>query len=939
MVQLNRFLRADRYLLSRLSKPDRAIGIITIICLMVISVSSGSLFIRDGVSNNNESKENFEKSQIEIRKEFPGMNKWFTENQGQFENPEVRFVYSGSDCSIGFLDSGFMLKISGEGNQTSIVRVTFKEANTVEPLGIEELDHRSNYFLGNDSSQWMSNIRNYQKVIYEKLYDGVDLVFYTTKEGVKYDLIVYPGGDPDDILFSYDGADDLLIDNEGNLHIESPSGELVEKAPYSYQTKEMNNGMVNVASWYTIENNSVGFSFGEFDPTLPLIIDPLIFSTFIGGSSDDFAVEITHDNDNNIYIAGSTNSEEFPSSDGGYDDSYNGGDRDIVVVKLSPDGSELLYSTFVGGTSAEFSNGIAIDNANFLYVSGFTNSSDFPTTSGCYDDSYNGVRDALVFKLNPEGSDLIYSTFVGGTGQDYESQIVLDSENNAYVSGITNSPDFPTTLMAYDQTYNGGSAYGDVFVFKLNSDGNDLDYSTYVGGSMDEWWDGSLTIDSQRNIYVTGASTSPDFPTTWNAYDQTYNGGGADAFAFKLDMNNMGPLDLSYSTFIGGDQFDRGWRVALDSGENAYFTGWTWSDDFPTTSGCYDDTFNGTIDIYVCKFNQDGSELILSTLLGGNSSEWRSQITIDSQDNIYISSASSSDDFPVTPGCYDDSYNGGTDVVVCKLSSDLSELFYSTFIGGNKTDHGYSISLISEESVYLTGSTLSSDFPTTSGCYDETYNSGNDIFVLRLDMLIDDDNINSGDDDETLIPPPSLTIIGIIGINLIGLLGFAYFREDIRYIIFSMLSYPLYSKIEKHEILDQPNRQKIYRYLYDNPGINLTRVYQEMGIGYGTLVHHLNVLEKENLIRSEKEMGLKLFYTKDTDWESGKKKEIFLSPPQTNIYEYLKETGSASRKKIQKELGIGRHIANYNLKRLCEWGLVAQSGSGNNITYKPIYEG
>ena len=937
MVQLYRFLEADRRQLSQLSRPGRAIGIIIIIIigLGIITVSSGLLFTMGDVLNNNESKENFEKNQIEIGRDYSRKNEWFTENQGQIENPDVRFVYSGSDCSIGFLDWGFMLKISDEENETSIVQVTLKEANTVEPSGKEELDHRSNYFLGNDSSQWRSNIRNYQKVIYKKCYDGIDLVFYTTKEGVKYDLIVFPGGNPDDILFSYEGADDLFTDNEGNLHIECPSGELIEKAPYSYQTDGMNNEKVKVASWYAIENDIVSFNFGKYDPTLPLIIDPLIFSTFVGGCSDDYAVEITHDAVNNIYVAGSTNSPDFPTTAGCYDVSYNGDDRDIVVVKLSPDGSELLYSTFIGGTSNEFSNGIAIDNINCLYVSGHTNSSDFPTTPGCYDDSYNGDRDALVFKLNSEGTNLLYSTFVGGIGQDYESQIILDSENNAYVSGITNSPDFPTTLMAYDRTYNGGENYGDVFVFKLNSDGSDLDFSTFVGGSMDEWWDGSLIIDSQRNIYVTGASSSPDFPTTWNTFDQIYNGGATDVFVFKLNSEGS---NLIFSTFIGGDDWDRGWRIALDSEENAYVTGWTYSDNFPTTSGCYDDSLNGSMDIFICKFNQDGSELLISTLLGGTS-EGHSQIAVDSQDNVFISS-SAGDDFPVTHGCYDDSHNGAMDVVVCKLSSDLSELLYSTYIGGNQTDRGYSISLISEDNVYVTGFTDSSDFPTTSGCYDDTYNSGNDIFVLRLGLVNNDDTIDSGDDDETLLPPPSLIIIGIIGVNVIGLLGFAYFREDMRYIIFSMLSYLLYSKIEKHEILDQTNRQKILSYLYENPGINLTRVYQEMGIGYGTLVHHLNVLEKENFIRSEKEMGLKLFYPKETDWESTKEsKEILLSPPQTKIYEYLKEKGSASRMKIQKELGINRHTANYNLRRLCEWGFIARSGRGNNVTYKAIIEG
>ena len=747
----------------------RIIAVIVFICL--VSAPFGTMIEFDEGSEQDVSHD--EDIPEGVQHNLALMKGWFTENQGQIENSDVKYVYGASDLSIGFIESGYLIKLTNEENLTSVVKVTFEGANSVVPGGRGELPHKSNYFRGNDSSKWRSDVRNYQKVVYEKLYDGIDLVFYTNREGVKYDLIVYLGGDPNDILFSYEGQDDLFTDIQGNLHIECSSGELIENAPYCYQMEDKNNEMVKVTSWYAIEKNIVSFNIEKYDPTLPLIIDPLIFSTFIGGSSDDYGVDITRDPENNIYVAGSTASSDFPTTAGCYDDSYNGVDRDIVVVKLSPDGSELLLSTFVGGTLTDHSDGITLDPENNIYVAGDSSSLDFPTTSGCYDRIHNGYRDAIVFKLNSDGSDLIYSTFVGGIETDYESRIILDPENNAYVSGITNSPDFPTTPGCYDDTHNGGN---DVFVFKLNSDGSDLDYSTFVGGSDDEWFDGSLTLNSQNNAYVTGATSSNDFPTTNGCYDETYNGGDTDVFAFKLNSEGS---DLIFSTFIGGNNWDRGWRIALDSGENAYITGWTFSPNFPTTPGSYDDSFNGSEDIFICKFNQDGSELLISTFLGGISEEWHSQIALDSKDNVYISSSvfdRDPQDFPTTPGCYDDSHNGAWDVVVCKLSSDLSKLFYSTFIGGSQWDYGKSLSIISEDSVYVTGFTDSSDFPSTGGSYDETHNSENDIFVLRLDLdvVIYDDEIDPGVDDDEWYEEPvyigGLTALIIVVVIVVVLL-------------------------------------------------------------------------------------------------------------------------------------------------------------------------
>ena len=656
------------------SKPRKSIILISIISLLTFSILSGVLHLSSLDDSHHRVKGIIRDNNSEINDDILNVKGWFSENTGQIENPDIRFVSSGSDYSIGFIESGYIAKIVGEDNLTSFVQMTFEGSNPVAPEGRGELAHRSNFFIGSNSSKWKSHAKNFQEVIYENLYHEIDIVYYTTGEGLKYDIIVYPGGDPGEIRFSYGGTDKIYTDYQGDLHIECSSGELIEKAPYCYQKDEREKSKIEVSSQYIVDGNMVGFKIGKYNPNKSLVIDPLMYSTFIGGSNDENGADITLDDENNVIVVGSSDSPNFPTTSDSYDESYNGGERDIFVLKLSPDGSELLFSTFIGGSDRDIGYGITLDEDNNVYISGYTLSDDFPTTSGCYDDTQNGGNDAIVLKLSSDGSDLIYSTYVGGMRTEHSSRIMLDPDNNAYIAGITTSPDFPTTAGSYDRTFNGGNNFGDVFVFKLD-----------------------LRVDSN------------------------------------------------------------------------------------------------------------------------------------------------------------DGKNG-----------------------------------------------------------DE-------------------------DDDEFLLPHPSLAAAGFVGLSAFGLLGIAFFREDLRFALFSILTIPLYSKIEKDEILDHPNRHNIYNYLFENPGTNLTKVYREMGIGYGTLVHHLNTLEKEKLIISKKEMGMKLFYPIKSGSKSNKNmKELLLSPPQNKIYNYLKEKGRASRLDIEKDLDINLHTAKYCLKRLCEWGLVDRTGRGKYVKYEAV---
>lgn len=685
-----------------------------------------SVLSNDDVSyetaNVNENRDN-----EKIEKNLANMKGWFTENKGQIENDEVSFVYTALDRTVGFIESGYLLKMTGNGDYISIIRVTFKDSNLVEPVGIEEFSHKSNYFIGNDPAKWRTEVPNYNKIVYENLFDGIDMVFYTTEKGLKYDFVVHPFKNPDEIKCHYHNIEAIEIDAEGKLLIDTGVGTIIDEKPYSYQN--IDGQEVEIPSEYQINDNIVSIKIGNYDTSINLIVDPLSYSTFVGDEDAEFGLDIVLDSNNNAYVTGYTESSDFPTTNGCYDDTYNGGSMDVFIFKLSSDGSSLSYSTFVGGENEDKAYGIEIDSSSKVYVTGGTNSSDFPTTQGCYDDSHNDNYDVFVFVLNSNGTSLNYSTFVGGEETDGGLDIVIDSNKNVYVTGMTRSSDFPTTFGCYDSSING---YGDVFVFKMNSQLSSLTYSTFVGGN-DQQWGYGITLDQNNNPTVTGKTESTDFPTTNGCYDDSYNGGSSDVFVFQL--LGINGASLIYSTYVGGDDLDFALDITIDTGNQAYVTGYTYSDDFPTTLGCYDDTLGGYGDIFVFKLDSIGGSLVYSTFVGGDDdTEIGMAITLDSNNNAHITGSTHSDDFPTTSGCYDDSFNGLSDMIIFKLNSNGTSLDYSTYIGGEHYDGGWGITLDSNDDVYISGYSHSDDFPTTNGCYDGTHNGDYDVIVLKLEL-------------------------------------------------------------------------------------------------------------------------------------------------------------------------------------------------------------
>jgi hypothetical protein len=382
----------------------------------------------------------------------------------------------------------------------------------------------------------------------------------------------------------------------------------------------------------------------------------------------------------------------------------------------------LVYSTYLGGSGADYGYDIAVDNSGNAYIFGRTSSSDFPTTAGTFQTTNHGGADAFVTKLNPAGTALIYSTYLGGSNTDYTSEIALDTSGNAYVTGETLSSDFPITAGAYQTTFGG---VRDAYVTELNPTGSALLYSTYVGGSDVDTPHG-IALDTAGNAYLSGETYSSNFPTTPGAF-QTTIGSSIDAFVTELNPNGTA---LVYSTYLGGSGLDYGYAIAVDTSGHAYVTGNTFSSDFPTTPGAFQTTFDGR-GAFVTEFNPTGTALVYSTYLGAGSTGLG--IAVDSSGNAYVTGNTFSSDFPTTPGAFQTTFGGSQDAFVTELNPTGTGLFYSTYLGGGGSDEGRSIAVDTSGNAYVAGYTSSTNFPTTAEAFQTTYGGGrDDAFVTEL---------------------------------------------------------------------------------------------------------------------------------------------------------------------------------------------------------------
>ena len=486
-----------------------------------------------------------------------------------------------------------------------------------------------------------------------------------------------------------------------------------------------------------------------------LNVGSLIASTYIGGSDLDDAYEptIVTDKSGNVYISGFTSSEDFPTTPGAYSTMFKQGARDRFISKFNNALSKLSASTFIGGRGMpggfiggngdELGHAIAVDEDGNVYIAGYTESPDYPTTPGAYDETYNGGRDVFVSKFNADLTKLLASTFIGGTGDEgYQwprIDMTISKNGDVYVTGITHSVDFPVSNSAYDRSFNGGLRGGDPFVVKLDKDLKTLKASTYLGGSGNEWRV-SILLDKDDNVFVCGETESSDFPTTSGAYDNNTNPNDAGIVKdiFILKLNN----DLSFlyaSTVFGGTELDEALDMRLSSEGSVYISGYTESQDFPVSSDAYMKKWGGgRRDAYVAKFDNNLSRLYASTLIGGSEREMARGLFLDADNNVYITGDTESEDFPVVSGTYNMKANAVTsprkDAFIAKFDPDLRNLLRSGCFGGGLGDIAFSLEADNKGNIFIAGLTSSEDFPTIPGSYDSSFNGGPaDCFIVKFD--------------------------------------------------------------------------------------------------------------------------------------------------------------------------------------------------------------
>ncbi|MFX0204652.1 MAG: SBBP repeat-containing protein, partial [Candidatus Hodarchaeota archaeon] len=574
------------------------------------------------------------KPSIELPSKLPFSG--FIENKGQVDDPKILYYYSNSEMSVGFgkakimFVSAFQNDIAG----TSF-SLTFPEATLVTPVGKGEKNHPTNYYYG---AFHFTNVLSWDEIWYYDLYPQIDLRYYMTTEGLKYEFIVRPGGNPAQITVKVNGAVTLDVQAQKvTINSQNPRHKI------KFQDSQLHVFQADKtpikAQFLSKNPKTYGFYLGNFDPTQPLIIDPqwLFFSTYLGGSGSEtwhYDTSITVDGAGNSYITGATGSTDFPTYNA-YNDTHGGG-FDVFVTKLNATGTGFLYSTYLGGSDWDFSYGIAVDTDNNCYITGYTYSADFPTVNA-YDDTIDGSTDAFVTKLNATGNGLVYSTYLGGSDWEEGYDLTIDSAGNCYITGWTESTDFPT-VNAFNDTYGG---WADVFVTKLNATGTELVYSTYLGGQYEDKNWGGIAIDSEGNCYITGYTDSDNFPTTPDAFARTLSGVWFDVFVTLLNASGN---SLVYSTYLGGSDWDQSFDLAIDSAGNCYVIGPTDSDDFPTLNA-FNDTYSGAGDVFVAKINMTGN-LVFSTYVGGSGTDFGIGIEVDSAGNSYITGWTRSDDFP-----------------------------------------------------------------------------------------------------------------------------------------------------------------------------------------------------------------------------------------------------------------------------------------------------
>jgi hypothetical protein len=631
------------------------------------------------------------------------------------------------------------------------VRMTFVSANPLAGIsGAGEMEGKVNYLVGSNPAQWRTQVSMFSSVKVQSLYPGIDLVYYGNQGQLEYDFTVAPQANPAAISLHFEGADRLAVNPQGEMMVSLGDAQLLQRRPTIYQI--VRGVRREISGGYQLkDSHTISFAIGSYDHAWPLVIDPVFsYATYFGGNAGDTGLSIKVDKNGSVYLAGETLSTQFSFAipNNPFQSQMHGGSTtgDAFIAKLDNTGSKLLYFTYLGGSGDDGALDLAVDSTGNAYITGFTVSPDFPTQNALFS-KLGGTADvtfhfyppdAFVAELNTNGSALVFSTYMGGTTNDVGSAIAVDPAGFIYVAGHTGSSDFPVTN-AWQPSLAGAN---NVFIAKFARGGTKLVYSTYFGGSGIDQGEG-IAVDSAGYAYVAGSTDSIDFPITPGAAQTNLNNIGVfsgifDAFLAKLAPDGQ---RLVYSTYLGGENNDFGYRVAVDSSGNAYMAGATQSPDFPRTNSFNlalgEDGINAlNFDAFLTKFDPAG-KIQYSSQFGGTDNDVAWDVAVDASGRAFVIGITMSTNFPVANAfdLFTTTNSGGKDIFVVAFDTNPPTVLYSAYLGGPSDDFGYAIALDAEANAYISGMTLSTPFPTTVRPFQATLSGYSDAFVAKIRLL------------------------------------------------------------------------------------------------------------------------------------------------------------------------------------------------------------
>jgi uncharacterized protein (TIGR03437 family) len=735
------------------------------------------------------------------------LEQWRIEQTGPGSSYGVRTTNGPISITAGELS----LPLPGERGQSHRLRMVFEGANRdAIPTPEQPLPGRINYFQGEDPARWRTGVASFSRLRYRGVYPGIDLVFYGSGNQLEYDFVVHASADPRSIRMRIDGIDarDIAIEPGGDL----VAGPLRWKKPAVYQ--EHGGVKTTVEGGFVRRGRRlVGFQLDPYDRRRDLVIDPtLSYSTYLGGAGNEAPHGIAVDSAGNIYVAGGTTTQTLPVTPNALQPAYGGATvgpvqlvaGDAFLAKFSPAGA-LVYLTYLGGSGDDFALGLALDASGNVWLAGGTSSSNFPVTPNAYQKRYAGsggnqlmrLGDAFFARIGPAG-DLQYASYFGGRNDDLASAIVIDAKGSVYLTGSTSSRDFPVTPGAFQVNFGGGGGEnmypkygnvvpfdaGDAFVAKFDPTGTQLIFSSYLGGFLDDMAT-AIAVDPAGNIYVAGSTISGNFPTTAGTLRPTYQGKDTtnnifwnfgDGFITKFDPTLS---RLIYSTYLGGSGDDFLSAMIVDRAGSVYVTGSASAADFPTTKGSAQPVFRGPShpggadqlygDAFVTKLNPVGNGMVFSTFVGGGGDDVGMAIALDPSGNVYVAGLTNSANFPVTTGAVQSAFAGGGkqmvrqnfgDAFLVELDPSGGKILYSTFLGGSADDVASGIALDKNGNVFITGNTVSSDFPVTKNAFQPAFGGIGTVGRFQGDAFLAEISGLNAPVTPPPLPPPSITLTG-----------------------------------------------------------------------------------------------------------------------------------------------------------------------------------